>query len=130
MWYFDTRAARIFVPVALAMVVVVTSCMDGPAAPDELANPTFGPALAFVPMFSLVGPRRVRSCGAKSSKPPWGRHSTWQTASGSSCFDERDRDRQDRGLPESLPALNRARLICFGRLSLPQESSLSATNIV
>jgi hypothetical protein len=96
MWYFDTRAARIFVPVALAMVVVVTSCMDGPAAPDELANPTFGPALA----------------------------------SGSSCFDERDRDRQDRGLPESLPALNRARLICFGRLSLPQESSLSATNIV
>ena len=41
-------------------MVVVTSCVDGPAAPDEVANPTFGATLAFVPMFSLVGPGGVR----------------------------------------------------------------------
>ena len=130
MSYFDTRAARIFVPVALAMVVVVTSCVDGPAAPDEVANPTFGPTLAFVPMFSLVGPGgepRAASRlggGIRPGEP--------LPVRGATCVDERDRDRQDRGPSESLPALNRTRPIGFGRpaLSLPQKSSLSATNIV
>jgi hypothetical protein len=40
-----------------------------------------------------------------------------------SCVDEQDRDRQDRGLPESLPTLNRTRLIGFGRLADPLSSA-------
>ena len=44
---------------AVFALVALTSCVDGPATPDEIANPNFAPQLAIAPVFSLVGPSGV-----------------------------------------------------------------------